>query len=277
MLTRNEWSKLHQAHRGGGLLKLIKVTAPHFRLVRRKRRRIETLNLAEPPLERRHIGFADECLHRKACWVHAPLFFEYFCKFRRLENGEFAQARSQAWTGQPWAASLPVRLYRPFGSPAIREPAPYLVAAGRSTRQRAPRGGAIRGCRAPSALAISVESAAWSFAASVQQLVTTRDQIMISSADITTKARFMPIAIIGGCFSGRGNAVASLNRRDAHPPFCRPRHTDCTSAPSKAWLPPRRRVAARTILRATAPRCGGVCPRPSKAFSRYQALNPLTS
>jgi tRNA(Arg) A34 adenosine deaminase TadA len=36
------------------------------------------------------------------------------------------------------------------------------------------------------------------FAASVQQLVTTRDQIMISSADIAAKAPFAPIAITGG-------------------------------------------------------------------------------
>src|SRR5467141_4876226 len=91
MLTRIEWSKLHQADRGGSFLKLIKVTAPHFRLVRRKRRRIEPLNLAEPSLERGHIGFAGEFLHRKACRVHAPLFFKYFCKLRRLKNGEFVQ------------------------------------------------------------------------------------------------------------------------------------------------------------------------------------------
>src|SRR5712671_803978 len=79
MLTRIEWSKLHQADLwGGSFLKLIKVTAPHFRLVRRKHRRIEPLNLAEPSLERGHIGFADEFLHRKACRVHAPLFFKYF-------------------------------------------------------------------------------------------------------------------------------------------------------------------------------------------------------
>jgi tRNA(Arg) A34 adenosine deaminase TadA len=36
------------------------------------------------------------------------------------------------------------------------------------------------------------------FAASVQQLVTTRDQIMISSADFAAKAPFAPIAITGG-------------------------------------------------------------------------------
>ena len=36
------------------------------------------------------------------------------------------------------------------------------------------------------------------FAASVQQLATTRDQIMISSADIAVKAPFAPIAITGG-------------------------------------------------------------------------------
>jgi tRNA(Arg) A34 adenosine deaminase TadA len=36
------------------------------------------------------------------------------------------------------------------------------------------------------------------FAASVQQLATTRDQIMISSADIAAKAPFAPIAITGG-------------------------------------------------------------------------------
>jgi tRNA(adenine34) deaminase len=36
------------------------------------------------------------------------------------------------------------------------------------------------------------------FAASVQQLATTRDQIMISSADIAAKASFVPIAITGG-------------------------------------------------------------------------------
>ena len=36
------------------------------------------------------------------------------------------------------------------------------------------------------------------FAASVEQLATTRDQIMISSADIAAKAPFAPIAIAGG-------------------------------------------------------------------------------
>ena len=36
------------------------------------------------------------------------------------------------------------------------------------------------------------------FAASVEQLATTRDQIMISSADIAARARFSPITIIGG-------------------------------------------------------------------------------
>jgi tRNA(Arg) A34 adenosine deaminase TadA len=36
------------------------------------------------------------------------------------------------------------------------------------------------------------------FAASVQQLATTLDQIMISSADIAAKAPFAPIAITGG-------------------------------------------------------------------------------
>ena len=36
------------------------------------------------------------------------------------------------------------------------------------------------------------------FAASVQQLATTRDQIMITSADIAAKAPFAPIAITGG-------------------------------------------------------------------------------
>jgi tRNA(adenine34) deaminase len=36
------------------------------------------------------------------------------------------------------------------------------------------------------------------FAASVQQLATTIDQIMISSADIAAKAPFVPIAITGG-------------------------------------------------------------------------------
>ena len=36
------------------------------------------------------------------------------------------------------------------------------------------------------------------FAASVQQLATTRDQIMISSADIAAKAPFVPITITGG-------------------------------------------------------------------------------
>ena len=36
------------------------------------------------------------------------------------------------------------------------------------------------------------------FAASVEQLATTRDQIMISSADIAAKAPFAPIAITGG-------------------------------------------------------------------------------
>ena len=36
------------------------------------------------------------------------------------------------------------------------------------------------------------------FAASVEQLATTRDQIMISTADIATKAPFAPIAITGG-------------------------------------------------------------------------------
>jgi hypothetical protein len=36
------------------------------------------------------------------------------------------------------------------------------------------------------------------FAASVQQLATTRNQIMISSADIGAKAPFAPIAITGG-------------------------------------------------------------------------------
>jgi tRNA(adenine34) deaminase len=36
------------------------------------------------------------------------------------------------------------------------------------------------------------------FAASVQQIATTRDQIMISSADIAAKAPFMPITITGG-------------------------------------------------------------------------------
>jgi tRNA(Arg) A34 adenosine deaminase TadA len=36
------------------------------------------------------------------------------------------------------------------------------------------------------------------FAASVEQLATTRDQIMISSADIAAKAAFVPITITGG-------------------------------------------------------------------------------
>ena len=36
------------------------------------------------------------------------------------------------------------------------------------------------------------------FAASIQQLAMTRDQIMISSADIAAKALFVPIAITGG-------------------------------------------------------------------------------
>jgi tRNA(adenine34) deaminase len=36
------------------------------------------------------------------------------------------------------------------------------------------------------------------FAASVQQLASTRDQIMISSADIAAKAPFVPITITGG-------------------------------------------------------------------------------
>jgi tRNA(Arg) A34 adenosine deaminase TadA len=36
------------------------------------------------------------------------------------------------------------------------------------------------------------------FAASVEQLATTRDQIMISSADIAAKAPFVPITITGG-------------------------------------------------------------------------------
>ena len=36
------------------------------------------------------------------------------------------------------------------------------------------------------------------FAASIQQLATTRDQIMISSADIAVKAPFVPITITGG-------------------------------------------------------------------------------
>ena len=36
------------------------------------------------------------------------------------------------------------------------------------------------------------------FAASVEQLATTRDQILISSADIAAKAPFAPIAITGG-------------------------------------------------------------------------------
>jgi tRNA(adenine34) deaminase len=36
------------------------------------------------------------------------------------------------------------------------------------------------------------------FAVSVEQLATTRDQIMISSADIAAKAPFVPIAITGG-------------------------------------------------------------------------------
>jgi tRNA(adenine34) deaminase len=36
------------------------------------------------------------------------------------------------------------------------------------------------------------------FAASVQQLAATRDQIMIASADIAAKAPFVPITIIGG-------------------------------------------------------------------------------
>jgi tRNA(adenine34) deaminase len=36
------------------------------------------------------------------------------------------------------------------------------------------------------------------FAASVQQLAATRDQIMIASADIAAKAPFVPITITGG-------------------------------------------------------------------------------
>ncbi len=36
------------------------------------------------------------------------------------------------------------------------------------------------------------------FAASVQQLAATRDQIMISSADIAAKAPFVPVTITGG-------------------------------------------------------------------------------
>jgi|SRR5215471_1768876 len=36
------------------------------------------------------------------------------------------------------------------------------------------------------------------FAASIQQLATTRDQIIISSADLAAKAPFVPIAITGG-------------------------------------------------------------------------------
>ena len=36
------------------------------------------------------------------------------------------------------------------------------------------------------------------FAASIQQLATTRDQIMISSADVAAKTPFVPITITGG-------------------------------------------------------------------------------
>ena len=36
------------------------------------------------------------------------------------------------------------------------------------------------------------------FAASVEQLATTRDQIMISSADIAARAPFVPMTITGG-------------------------------------------------------------------------------
>jgi tRNA(adenine34) deaminase len=49
------------------------------------------------------------------------------------------------------------------------------------------------------------------FAASVQQLAVTRDQIMISSADIAAKAPFVPITITGGVLADE--AMQLLGRK----------------------------------------------------------------
>jgi tRNA(Arg) A34 adenosine deaminase TadA len=49
------------------------------------------------------------------------------------------------------------------------------------------------------------------FAASVQQLATTRDQIMISSADIAAKASFAPIAITGGVLADEAMQLFRLS------------------------------------------------------------------
>jgi hypothetical protein len=46
----------------------------------------------------------------------------------------------------------------------------------------------------------------------MQQLATTRDQIMISSADIAAKAPFAPIAIIGGVLVGEAMQLFRMAR-----------------------------------------------------------------
>src|SRR5712671_6625299 len=124
MLTRIEWSKLHQADLwGGSFLKLIKVTAPHFRLVRRKRRRIEPLNLAEPSLERCHIGFAGEFLHRKACRVHAPLSSSIFVSSaasRTVSSFSAFTSLDRSATGGPLASSAISTIRQPRSGSAIR-------------------------------------------------------------------------------------------------------------------------------------------------------------
>jgi tRNA(adenine34) deaminase len=45
------------------------------------------------------------------------------------------------------------------------------------------------------------------FAASIQQLAATRDQIMVSSADVAAKAPFIPLAITGGVLAEEALAL----------------------------------------------------------------------
>ena len=49
------------------------------------------------------------------------------------------------------------------------------------------------------------------FAVSVEQLATTRDQIMISSADIAAKAPFAPIAITGGVLADEATQLFRMS------------------------------------------------------------------
>jgi len=49
------------------------------------------------------------------------------------------------------------------------------------------------------------------FAVSVEHLATTRDQILISSADIAAKAPFVPIAITGGVLADEATQLFRMS------------------------------------------------------------------